>query len=170
MEIGRYDTVLSPETLAQQVKGAAFKSAISKVSPHLFKQPENLLETQINPTAMDFELKRSFWIEYQKARLQNRKMEIKNVYKQICTYTHFYNNVLNRPSKLAWLVAPISGILSCLEGFQDVILNNIFEVLKMDNCYKNGAPNLRVIAAQVKVFEAFNKFCPKCSSYNGEGP
>jgi len=169
MEISRYDTAISPETLAEQVKGAGFKNAVAKVPPHLFKLPEDLLETQLNPTAMDYEIKKAFWLEYQIAKTKNLKIDIGNVYKPICTYTHFYNNILNRPPKLAWILAPVSRVLYSLERFEDLILRNIFEILRMKNSYRNGGLNTRVASAQIKVFEVLMKYHQDSSTYKGDG-
>lgn len=169
MDIGRYDIAITPQTLAEQVKGAGFKNAVRNIPSELFKTSELQLEVQIRPTEMDYQIKESFWMEYQRARRMGRKMEIKNIFGPICTYTHFYNNILQRPPKLAWVLSPINGPLYGLPGFQDLIFERIFEILKTDICYKNGRPNCKIIDAQIKLFEILTEHMMPSSRYNGEG-
>ena len=84
-------------------------------------------------------------------------MDTKNVYGYICTYTHFYNNILKKPYKLAWILSPILGITNSLISFQSLIIEKINEILQADICYINGKPNNKVIEAKVRVFEVITE-------------
>ncbi len=167
MSIGRFDTAITPRSLAEQVKGAAFKNAVMKVPEELFKKTEEQFCSLVSLTPMDYRIKESFWQEYARARLSSRKMDTKNIYGHICTYTHFYNNLLHNPNKLAWILSPIRGIPESLDSFKSLILNTIHELLMTENHYKNGRLNLGLIKEKIHIFRILTESTASTPSYKG---
>lgn len=118
-----------PGYFLKHVKGVAFKNAIlnSEVQKLMLLTTEQL-EEKFNYTGIDLLLKNAFWNEVRKVehKLEDEIVP-ENVFKGICTYTHWFNNILNNPPKLAWMLSPITDVAFGVREVRMWVLKNVTE-------------------------------------------
>ena len=99
-----------PADYLSALKGVALKAALDR-SVKYMSLSINELESKVHLTEMDYFIKNAFWNEIRKydAGLVN-ELEPKQVYTGLCTYTHWFNNILGNPLKFAWLLSPVTEV------------------------------------------------------------
>lgn len=142
---------LTIETMSHLVEGAAFKNALRKVDSRLLKLSTQELENQLHPTEVDYLLKNAFWHEIRKAAYNNQKVHPEDVFGGLCSYTHWFNNILNNPKKLAWLLSPCLDVRNGVNELKLWILQKVREILTLKLEDKDGNPNISVIKEVIKV-------------------
>ncbi len=153
--LSHYHPFIAPKEIASQVKGAAFSKAFSSIPVNLLKLTSIDHEQQFTPTDMDRVLKNRLWLEIFKRFGNPSKIDSKVVYQGVCTYTHWYNNILGTPSRLAWLLAPANCLHELIEIHCHLALAEAREIMKMDNL-QNGKAQNSVMKAKIKIFEALS--------------
>jgi|GEM_PF-3572735 len=166
--MNRFDSALSIESLALQIKGAAFKSAIRKIPREFIKQELKDLELMASPTDLDRLIKQSFWDEYQRSKGIDKKMELKNVYEDNCSYTHWYSNILGNPLKLAWILSPLNELMSSLAPLKFQILNGARKILDLPISDENGVLDYKIIEAKINIFKCLLEIDESCRYKPGE--
>ncbi len=85
--------------------GRSLKSALMRVPPALFAMPLDDLERRANPTEVDQFIKDKFWELALSLPIRFRKKyRVSELHTDICTYTHLWANILQNPTKFAWIL------------------------------------------------------------------
>lgn len=134
--------------------GIAFKRGLAKVPNELFEIPESELERRAKPTMVDHAIRVAFWNEVRIAEAESTSVNLNRVYSGICTYTHWYQNVLNRPEKLAWVVRPASTFQEALRPVLMMIARKYAQIISMDFTDKNGKPDIPTVRC---ILDAMNR-------------
>jgi len=113
------------------------------------------LETLFSPTQTDRALKRNFWLEVFKRIDTTEKIKPSLIYEDLCTYTHWYNNILGQPFRLAWLLKTSDNISELIESHNLLALQKMREILLLDSS-KENKPDHKVIDAQIRIFETLS--------------
>ncbi len=105
--------------------------------PKISKLREHDIRKKVKPTEFLDRLRISFWMEYQKAFKDNRRMKLNKIYASICTKSYFKNNVVTDRYKLLWLITqPHSYNLE----MRRIANNSLFEISqKLDESIRNKA-------------------------------
>ncbi len=143
-------STLNVSDLGELVEGVAFKNALKKVPQNLLKIGTDELEKKISPTVTDYFLKNALWNEIRKAVCFDQKILPEHVYTGLCTYTHWFNNILNNPVKLAWMVSPCMDISYGVREVRHWLLGSLHKVFTTKIVDSNGNPNINVIRELVK--------------------
>ena len=85
-----------------------------------------LKDEKAHPTPTDNRLRVSFWMEYERAQMNNTGMEMLSVFSGVCTKPYFYHTYLLCPHKVAWLVCQPSSY----EKYADEAINFGLEQLR----------------------------------------
>lgn len=165
--MNRFDSVLSMETLASQVKGSALKSAIKNIPKQLINLSLIDLEKSFIPTDLDRIIKNDFWSEYQRARAVNKKMDLNNVYKENCSYTHWYSNIIGNPMRLLWILSPLNELTSEITSIKYLILSGAKEILDLPISDENGTLDYKVMEAKFNIFRALLDIGEVCRYNSG---
>lgn len=85
--------------------GRSLKTALARIPTMLFTLPLYNLEQSAKPTDVDHFIKEQFWeLVLGRPIKFRKKYRVSELYSDICTYTHFYNNILGNPVKFAWVL------------------------------------------------------------------
>lgn len=85
--------------------GRSLKNATSRVTDNLFSMSLADLQKHIHPTKVDYLIKQRFWAQALTSNtLNSKKHPISTLYLGVCTYTHFWSNVLKNEAKIAWIL------------------------------------------------------------------
>ena len=118
-------------------------SLINLVSPMLRKAIENLpirhfrynekeLRRSAKPSPEICRLRISFWDEYLLAIEQQRKMEVINVVKGVCSVPFFYDVLVRDPNILAYIVVAPADYQLAMREMLELGWSRMREVLEMD--------------------------------------
>jgi len=123
---------LVPEIVAKRFTEA--RAAL----PELFELDEQDLARELRkrnqtPTATDHRLRLKFWLEYDKAKDSDSKIEIKQVTSNVCSKEFFYAHYLARPGKVAWLVCPPVGYATKMTEALEFGLEQLRDILAADH-------------------------------------
>lgn len=132
-------TPCNRETLVEMVSSRAFKNAVKRVPEKCWGYRGQELTTMVRPTETDKALKGAFWNEIRLAcALTGNQVDITRVYAGLCTYTHFYNNILGNPLKLAWLLAPSLDLKVAARSLLLPAMDRLHKLLELDIIKPNG--------------------------------
>ncbi|MDA9189508.1 hypothetical protein N9O57_00860 [bacterium] len=166
--MNRYSSILSIKALSREVKGAAFKNAVTKISIESLVISPNDLNKLISYTKLDERLKDAFWNEYSRAKEINEKMDLKNVYGELCSYTHWHTNILGNELKLLWILSPIRELSSEILSLKYSILREMKRILDIPISDKNGVFDYQIMEAKFNIFKSLLDVDKSCS-YNSTG-
>lgn len=145
-----------PQKVAEFVKNAAFKKAFKKVPRELWAIDADLLRRKTNPTATDRLLKNALWNEIRVCAVERTDVRLDRVYAGICTYQHWYHNVINNPLKMAWLLSPANELGLRPEHFVGPLLERLVEITKAPILKADGSlhlTNTRVLMQFLSILE-----------------
>lgn len=94
------------DAIAKRVKGKAFASAFAKIPREYFMWDQEQIEKMAKPTSTDKVLKWMLWKNFGKSEL----IEPKDIYLNVCSYTHWHFGVLKNKYKLLYLMTPGGGV------------------------------------------------------------
>ncbi len=110
-EPGRRDQLLScfkPDS--------RFVKAVAALSGDLALKDELELEKLFKPTPLDYALKKKLWTRfYEVERDGSMKLMATDIYKDVCTNGYFYEELINHPVRIAWLVTPVINTSALIE-------------------------------------------------------
>ena len=135
----------------------AFKEAFQKIPEDIINLSSDELLTSFKPTKVDYALRSAFWNEFRLASLNSEKIILKRVYVGICTYQHFYHNVLNNPYKLAWLIQPYADYEKEIEPLimkSVERLNDILNLPIIDDKNKVDSKAAKVLLDAIKLVDS----------------
>lgn len=139
--------------LPLQVQSAMLEAGKSK--PQWFGLDERTLFKTLKtegfmPTQTDNFLRTKFWLEYELAQEERRKMNISQVYAGVCVRQYFYGVFLERPDKMAWLCTPPMNYETKLEEALAFGMDRMRDFLEMDPMV-GGKPNIKLMELQAKI-------------------
>lgn len=95
-----------------------------KGSPELFEMDEQALSEHLRLnnkaiTPTDNRLRLQFWLEYERAMMSGKTMNVMNVFAGICSKDYFYNRFIENRYKVSWMLMPPSSYnTKTLEGLE----------------------------------------------------
>jgi hypothetical protein len=150
-------THLSQDQLAElgpilaRIKSKALRNAVGKIDPELWASHGSFLEELVRPTETDHELRAAFWSAVHLASTRNSGVGLGAIYDGVCTYGHFYYNVLQNPKKLRWLLEPGLCFKLGSRALAHLALDKMHEILLMPTSDKNGKTIGPLISAKVAI-------------------
>lgn len=144
--------------LINLVPGAVSQALLTAASsrPELFGQDEQWLRKKLReenetPNATDNRLRIMFWLEYDQAQAQNRKMNIGAVTAGVCSTQFFYQRYLLVPSKVAWLsTPPVTYVVFAQEALA-FGLDQLREILELPTVGPSGRPDIKLGELKAKI-------------------
>lgn len=130
--------------------------AIKAVPPELFDLTEGELKSKVQPTQTEFQLRVSFWREFEHIFTKGRKkITTREVFGGICTEGHFYR-ILSNPEKVAWLVKPLEAYDKQIEAIQHRMLDRLWRLSEMELEDSKGKLSPKRVDIFLKVFDRVN--------------
>jgi hypothetical protein len=130
------------------IKGRLLQ-AIQNLPPEIKELTEFELMKKLDPTPIDYALRRSFWNAIDQAEKLGRDSIFQTeVYKGICTQQTFNESVLPNPLRVAWLSRPVVDHSHFYEAINKVALQQILDYVK-----DNKITDPKVLATVVKIAE-----------------
>lgn len=157
MPVEAYNPLFTPMGIASQVSGVAFKRAVSKIRKDTLRKSATELEYYFEPTATDFNLKANLWNEVFKRYNNPAPIDPRSIYEGTCSYTHWYNNILGNPTRLAWLVSPANCLQELIEHHCVLALSELREILDLD-IKKDGKYQYKIMDAKIRIFELLDSY------------
>jgi hypothetical protein len=104
--------------------------------PKLFSMEEKELQKSLSnanlaPSATERRLRAAFWLEYESAVTNERKMNINAVYGAVCTYDIFVGMYTRAPSRVAWLLCPPTQYQTMVESLLYLGLDQLEKILEL---------------------------------------
>jgi hypothetical protein len=129
--------------------------AIRAVPQELLDLTEGELKSRVNPTQTEYQLRVSFWREFENVFTKGRKKIIsREVFGGICTEGHFYR-ILGDPGKVAWLVKPMEAYDKQIEAIQVRLLDRLWKLseMELEDPKKPGVISTKRVDIFLKVFD-----------------
>lgn len=110
-----------------------------------------LLRSQkLQPNPSDNRLRMKFWMEYDIAQSEGRRINLLNVVSGVCSNEYFHQKYTREPSKLAWLLTPPANYTIVAEEALQVGLETLRGYLEVDAA-QNGKLDTKVAEVQLKI-------------------
>lgn len=100
-----------------------------KIPDKFLQMDARTLRTHVKPGLTLEAMRTSFWVEYNYAVSENRKMVVKRIHAGICSEDYFYKNVLVTPLFLAWLLQPPEDYTKAMQALLVRSTERIYELL-----------------------------------------
>ena len=108
-----------------------FRRVIENLPDDFINLTEEELENKFpNPQATILQLRKMFWLEYDRAVECRTKMDFSRIYLGVCTKEIFLK-ILRTPSNLAWLLCPPVDYTNQVEELLTFSLKQVREILAM---------------------------------------
>lgn len=102
--------------------------AINALPPNYRQMSEAELMQELNPTPMDFAIRRAFWNAVEVAKkLQKKKIPAARIYENTCARVYFEEAFLSKPLKVAWMCRPIVPHEVYYEAINKVVVQKLLE-------------------------------------------
>jgi hypothetical protein len=124
-----------------------FKAGLEHSSVRLYlKKDEKSLEKIVKPTPTLNRLRQRFWIEFDLAQDQNRKMKAENIWMGVCSLDLFLS-VVEKFKYQAWILMPLPRYDDIIEEALHAGLNRVREIFdfplyEKKEVKRNGIPQL----------------------------
>lgn len=124
--------------------------------PKLFGLDEKELanslgKADLKPSATERRLRAAFWLEYDSAIANHRKININAVYGNVCTYEIFYSLYRRAPSRVAWLLCPPTKYQVLVESSLALGLEAMDEILELPIIDAKGRVNVKLGELKAKI-------------------
>jgi hypothetical protein len=135
---------------------AAFLDA-SRRAPDLFQRDERDLFKELRsreetPSPTDNRLRLAFWLEYDRAQMNAKRMEMLSVYTGICTKQYFFSKYLLHPGKVAWLLCPPADYETKMAEGLSFATDQMRQILEMDHTLATGGVNFKLLELKTKIW------------------
>lgn len=128
-----------------------------KMQQKIDELPENLVEIEedellmiYTPNMNDQLLRQSLWQEYFRCVSNPKnKFMMARIYKGIVGPDVFFNKIMNRPERLAYILLPPAGYKIMMANLMDLTMKRFYEILSMPIDINNVNP--AVLNAVVKI-------------------
>lgn len=156
----------NPRALINLV-GSRIREGINAIPPSYFEMEEAPLRRLAYPPSPDDppgtrtivpswarKCRIAFWEEYDKCQRNNEEcMDSSAIYAEHCHRGEFYNKLVAHPARLALLLRPSAPYRLLLAELHELGLERMREVLDLPVTSDNGAPNVKLIDMQQRIFE-----------------
>lgn len=141
----------------------------AKLEDHLFTNPELFLQDErslmlairgfhgnkphgIGPT--ENRLRIAFWMEYDRAIMaSDAKMYMPRVHGGVCSSEYFYQVVIRKPEKVAWMLCPPASYTKAMEEALTFGIEKLRDILEFPLYNKKGEPDTKVGELILKAVE-----------------
>lgn len=139
--------------------GRSLKSAMARIPPVLFTIPLSELELRATPTDVEQFIKQKFWVLAlsRPIRLKSKR-RVSELYTDICTYTHFWCNILQNPTKFAWILRQRHEERVLFKALSHSALSNLTEYLNNLPKDKDGNFTPASVGALIRGLELLFKY------------
>lgn len=137
-----------------------------KIREQIFKIPDNLLsltETKLIsqtyedaiPEDIDYQLRLSFWDEYEACFKDCKEMRINKITEGICSAPTFYENIITNPGRLLFIITQPSLVQNRLKYAFHLSMAEMIKLLKAPTPInaKTGTPDGKILDTKYKIFE-----------------
>lgn len=120
--------------------------SIQALTPELRNLSEPDLMYKLNPTPVDYALRRKFWESVNQAKqLEKERIYVRLLYEGICTQKYYLENVITNPLRVAWITRPPVNHQDFYEAINRLALEKIIEYIKTNKISeKNFAQILKI--------------------------
>jgi hypothetical protein len=150
-DIVEHASVVGEENPSRDVTGYLKENsleAIQTIPPEIKHLTEFELMRKLDPSPMDYALRRSFWNAIDQAeKLQRDSIFQTEVYRGICTQQTFNEGILPNPLRVAWITRPIVDHSHFYEAINKVALQKILDFVK------DNPVDSKLLPAIVKIAE-----------------
>lgn len=132
----------------------ALEKAVEHISSEIWGLSLDELTEIAKPTEKDKDLKFRFWKLSQDALFNHTEHTLGKLHEGICSYTHLYNNFLNNPYKVAWLLKQNSDRKAEIESLQHSCIDHLKDIVSLDLYRKDGSinhTNINLIIKAMKI-------------------
>lgn len=141
--------------LLPEVVSTLFVEAKNKY-PKLFSMEEKELHKALSnsgtpPSPTERRLRSAFWLEYEAAVANERKMNTNAVYGMVCTYDVFVGLYTRSPSRVAWLLCPPTNYQTMVESLLYLGMEQLEKVLELPIVDAKGKVNVKLGELQAKI-------------------
>lgn len=105
----------------------------------------------VRPNPSDNRLRMKFWMEYDQAQTEFRRMNMRTVFSGVCSESYFFNYYLTDTSKMAWILTPPANYLVVTEEALQVGLETLRAYLEEPAIKEDGKIDAKVAELQLKI-------------------
>ncbi len=139
---------LLPKEMGENIENAA------RLRPDLFGRGESELYAALKseallPDASDSRIRMQFWLEYDSAMEEGRKMVVGKIYAGVLHRGYFYEKWVKVPTKIAWMMTRPTDYVTKVREARDFGMDRMRDYLSLDP--KVFAPTN--IGAQLRLME-----------------
>ena len=143
------------------------KSLYNKLPPKLQEILEDIKDSlgeglaeweweELGVTKTDRMLKASFWLEFQRAQDENRKMNMRRLLSDITTDKHLYGTVLRHKHRARYLFTPPARQEVTNKALLEIANDAMYAVLTMPLEDKNGKTSMDILNLKMKIWDRLN--------------
>lgn len=140
-------------SLVRLVEGESVEKAVKRVPADLWELEEKDIRDKAKPTKTDYALRLALWNEFRLAQGSGRTIKANRIFEGICTPQHWYQNVLTKPEKVAWLFSPLQEYEQSLEPLLVRVAERYDEIINMNVYDEDGKPNPALVKLVLKASE-----------------
>ncbi len=138
--------------LLEMIDCKALHKACQRVPAGLWELGAEDLDKIAKPTNTDKEVRFELWKGITNYVEKKDVIEGKYLYRNHCSYTHFWYGILQKPEKVVWLLAPVNALNTEIRNLISMSLDNLRKIILSPSEKKNGALDHRIMNLQVKIF------------------
>lgn len=131
---------------------------VGQTDPQLFNMHETQLRAYLKgkkvfPSSTVGMLRIRFWQEYDRA--EGGPMQIKNIYRDICSWKH-WNDSLQNVHSLAWILTPLASMVAQCDERIDTLMSNMRDVIHISPV-KGDFVDLKLAKLQFEMLMYFDQ-------------
>ena len=124
--------------------------------PEWFGETEHTLykvlrREKLQPNPSDNRIRMKFWMEYDLAQSECRRINLQNVIAGICSEQYFREKYTKEPSKVAWMLTPPANYLVVTEEALQVGLETLRAYIEEPAISESGKIDTKVAEIQFKI-------------------
>lgn len=160
MDVFTEDNPLSAVNLLPFAIGESVK-ARRKERPDLFGLSEEELKKKIGAdkkklSLVDNVLRLQFWLEYDSAILEQRRMNATRIQGGCCTRDYFYNEFISNPWKVSWMVCPPVNYAVRVSEALHFATTRMREILELDPAKVPAKDRVQLMGLQLKIYQTLD--------------
>lgn len=110
------------------------RDAMDNLTPQMLLKPEQVLVEELDPTPLDYDIRRQFWMAVDIAKKTEKKhVPTVRVWEDVCHPSYFFDHVLTNPLRVAWISRPIVDYVTFYEAINRAALQKIFDYVRNHN-------------------------------------
>jgi len=103
------------------------------------------------PTPHDNRTRLKFWLEYDEAQFDMRKMSVNRIIAGIMTYEHFMSSYMSKPEKASWILCMPASYSAVATEALHFGMDKLRDILEMDDTDAKGRPNVKLLELKTKI-------------------